>query len=218
MTAPRLPPGYPLAWPEGWARTPFDKRATSTYRISFAAARDDVLRQLRLLGSERAFVSERAVITANLPLRLDGLPLAGGANPADPGVAIWWIDGMTGALRTMACDGWVTARENLRAIGLALEALRALERARTTQVLDRAMQSFDVPTLPPERPWWYAELELRAWPPSAADVAAAWARLRVQRHPDGGGSHEAFIQLQRAHAQALKDVVNGRAQAQAGAR
>lgn len=48
-----------------------------------------------------------------------------------------------------------------------------------------------------------ALLGLRA-PYSADDVRRAFKRLAPKYHPDGGGSHEGFIKLKRAHDEAMR--------------
>jgi hypothetical protein len=45
----------------------------------------------------------------------------------DPGVALWWLD-RRGELRVLACDKYTKLADNLRAIYLTLDAMRALER------------------------------------------------------------------------------------------
>jgi hypothetical protein len=42
----------------------------------------------------------------------------------------------------MACDKWVSVGENMRALGLAIEALRQLKRCGASEILDRAFQGF----------------------------------------------------------------------------
>jgi hypothetical protein len=45
----------------------------------------------------------------------------------DPAAALWWAD-REGELRVLACDKYVKLADNLRAIYLTLDAMRALER------------------------------------------------------------------------------------------
>jgi hypothetical protein len=52
---------------------------------------------------------------------------------------------------------------------------------------------------------WLAVLEL-SWPCSAADVRRAYRRLALQRHPDHGGTNEAFTRLTEAYELAVKEV------------
>jgi hypothetical protein len=61
------------------------------------------------------------------------------------------------------------------------------------------------PYAPPEqpKPWWFAELGLTEWPISRETVATAFKTLAAKRHPDAGGSHEAFVRLGKARDEAL---------------
>ncbi len=200
MNAPILPLPYPLAWPEDWKRT--RNRQRSRYTTTFIKARDELVKDVRLLGARKS------VITSNMGLRNDGLPLASQRNQDDPGVALWWID-RRGELRAMACDQWDRVHDNVRALGLSVAAIRSLERAGASQILDRAEQSFAVRALPAGRPWWFARLGLTAWPPQLEEIDLAFKALAKVDHPDAGGTHERFIELGVARVEALKAATGG---------
>lgn len=191
-----LPKGYPLAWPEDWTRTEPHKRNASLWKVSTAVARDELERELKLFGA-REFV-----VTANLPLRLDGRPLSGTSEPRDPGVSVWWVDPKNRVTRVVACDAWRTVRENMRAVGKTVEAMRTMERAKAGQALERMVESFAAATLPPPRPAWADVLDVRA-PYSLAQIEAAYKTQAKRRHPDQGGTHEGFLELQRAYQAGL---------------
>lgn len=54
---------YPLAWPDGWARTPDHRRiGKSPFQTTFIKARSDLFRQLDLMGASGAVVSSRLPI------------------------------------------------------------------------------------------------------------------------------------------------------------
>lgn len=186
---PNLPPAYPLSWPSDWARIPRPMRTRSAYKASFATARDEVAHALRKMGAG-------FVITTNVPLGARGQASTDYREPEDPGVAVYWL--VHGSLRVLPCDAWATVRENMRAVGHALESLRTLERTKSGQILHRALDGFAVPALPAPRPPWFAELGLEKWPPSVSDVRAAFNRRALEVHPDRGGSAEAFDKLVRA--------------------
>jgi hypothetical protein len=145
------------------------------------------------------------VVTANIPTRLDGMHYANAREPEDTGIALWWIDRKSGEQRVVACDQWKTVRENMRACGLALEAMRAIERSGATQILERAMQTFATKGLPPSKPEWFYVLGLKDFPPTRAQVTEAFrARSRVC-HPDvAGGSHQLFVEIEQAQKEALR--------------
>lgn len=197
MSIQKLPDAYPLYWPEDWKRTPSHQRQRSRYDVNFVKSRDTLGDEVRRLGARKH------VITSCMQLRMDGLPLANQREPADPGVAVWWLDSRTSALRVMACDKWLTARENMHAVAKAIEAIRSLERCGASQILDRVQESFAVPALPGAKPWWFERLKLTSWPPSIAQVHEAFRTLARVDHPDVGGTHERFVELQRARDAAV---------------
>jgi len=192
---------YPLHWPVGWKRTPSHKRTRSRYDLSFARSRDELLRALRLMGGRDVIVS------SNVPLRRDGLPLAGMREPEDPGVAVYWT--ARNEPRVMACDARPTVRENLRAIALALEGMRAIERAGASQILERAYAGFAA--LPADAgadgvPHWREVFRIYQQEVTRDQVENLYRALARVRHPDAGGSTEQMIELNRAREQALSEV------------
>ena len=196
-----LPAAYPLSWPDEWPRTRIRKK--SPYRVPFVQARKETFGE-----AQKMFHVESFVVSTNAPLRYDGRPLK--VEPADPGVALWWIEnrGEGPVPRVIACDRWDSLHGNMRAIGLAIGALRALQRSGASDVFERATQSFKVHTLPNARPWWFSELELVHWPVVAEDIRRAFRRLAAVRHPDKGGSSDAFVTLCNARDAAF-EVIGG---------
>lgn len=195
---------HPLYWPEGWRRV--KHRQPSRYNVSFANARDAMTRELRLLGAQDI------VVSTNVPLRHDGLPYARSSAPADPGVAVYWTTRKHGQ-RVIACDAWRTVRENLRAVGLAIESLRLLERTGASEILDRAFTGFAaLPAQGESEPdWWLGELGLdrseltqHALVHRVRIIMDAYRRLARQRHPDCGGSDAEMVRLNKARDAAMQ--------------
>lgn len=190
---------FPLYWPEGWPRT--KKRwLTYRYKVPFGKARDELVSALKRLGAAEI------VVSTNIPIRGDGLPKAG-IEPGDPGVAVYWMEGK--AKRVIACDAWTKVRDNLRAVGLAVEGLCAVKRSGATQVLDRAFTGFTALAAenPKGRPWrmvfgWSADSI--SW--TEYDVKQRFKELLLERHPDRGGSAEATHELTRARDEALAEL------------
>ena len=201
---------YPCYWPEGWAQTPPDRRQPSKYTVQFGRARDEIVRQLERMGAQDV------VISTNVPVRRDGLPLAGGSEPKDPAVAVYWAElgPRNGAAqphyihRVIACDRWIKVRENMHAINKSLEALRMLTRAGATQVVEKAFTGFTALAAEnPRRSW----REVFLWPPDAAvlrsSIEARFRELAAECHPDRrGGSHENFVELSKARDEALAEL------------
>lgn len=210
MPVEHAPQRYPLDWPVGEPRTPAHRREHGRFEVDFARARDDLMRSLKLLGARDV------ILSSNLPLRRDGLPLASAPKrPEDPGVAVYWtVSRLEGARWVstpfvMACDRYLSPVANVRAIGLTVEALRAIERHGTRQLRDRAFQGFAA--LPPAAgaSSWRAVLGLVDGAITREAIDEAYRRLAMVRHPDRGGTDELMAELNAARADALREVAHG---------
>lgn len=192
-TTPPPADAHPLYWPAGRPRTPGYQRAASKFETTFARARDDLMRELKLLGATNA------VLSTNVALRRDGLPLAGQRQPDDPGVAVYF----TRKKRQLcfACDRWRTVEDNIWAVVKTIDALRGIARWGTGDMIEAAFTGFTA--LPPAagagppKPWWIVLgfAGVPALPIAAAEVQAAYRREQLRRHPDRGGSAEAWHEL-----------------------
>jgi hypothetical protein len=199
---------YPLEWPEGWARTEERARKSSSpFMTTFAKARKELSEELERLKATNA------VMTSWLPARQDGEPFQDAARRKleDPGVAVYFL--REGRQVVMARDAYWSVHDNLRSIGLAIEHLRGLERHGGGAMMERAFEGFLA--LPaPER-----KKPARLWPevlqvaPDAEDwmIEAAFRHHSKTRHPDGGGTIDAFNELAAAREEGLK-VFKERAQ------
>ena len=183
---------YPLQWPKDWPRIQQPIRAR--FKVtSFADARDRVLRQIAL------FRGSNAIITSNLPVRMDGRPYANAAEPADRGIAVYWREG--GRERVMACDHWDRTHDNLRAIERSLEALRGLSRWGSSAIVDRAFAGFAA--LPPASHDWRKILgDLH----SVEEVKRRYRELAATAHPDRGGSPHEMQRLNVAYESAKQEL------------
>ncbi len=200
---------YPLYWPETWARTDKYNRRKSRYEVNFAKARDDISRELKLLGAREI------VISTNVAVRKDGLPYANMPEPTDPGVAVYWVE--QGAWNTklqatekfnrvIACDHWRTVRENMRAANLAIQAMRALKRTGATQVIEKAFTGFNALPAGNTKRNWRAVFK---WGPGSFTrdhLDTRFRELTHECHPDKGGSNEAMRELIEARDQALLEL------------
>jgi len=191
---------FPLAWPDGWLRTPAAERRSSKYQVSFTAAVNDLLEELRLFGVR----DQDVVISTNIPVRHDGLPYANTREPQDCGVAVYWTTRKNEA-RVIACDSWRTVRENMRAVGLAIQGLRLIERTQASEILRRAYTGFAA--LPAAGsgtlPSWAHILGFSTVAGLTLDDIETAYRKHVQdNHPDRGGEHEAMVQLNCARDEA----------------
>ena len=229
MTRVREIEAFPLCWPEGWDRTPkhlqgdgrhfrtgdgFDlvngeKKYVGKRAITFDRARQLLVDELGRLKAKGV------ILSTNVPLRLDGQPRgnAAGARMDDPGVAVYFT--FKGKPMVMAADGYSNIAANLRSLGLAIEALRQLERHGGGVMMERAFAGFTSLPAPegsrPKRPWWKVlnygdDPEARA-DLSVDEVEARYKTLAKRRHPDvDGGSVELMTELNEAREDAVRDL------------
>lgn len=190
---------YPLQWPVGWPRTERYRVKNGAYTVPFIRARDDVFRSVRLLGGRDV------VLSTNIPLRRDGIPLAGQRQPDDVGVAVYWTDPKKKP-RVIACDAWRKVDHNVRAVGLALEGLRSIDRAGASQILERAFTGFAALPAPMGGDWRQVLGFAPGTRPMRGQIEDAY-RARVHTaHPDTGGSHDLMVALNDARAAALREI------------
>lgn len=194
---------YPLEWPDGWPRTPYHKRKEGTrFRTTFSKAREDLFTELRRLGAQNVTLS------TNLPLRADGMPYADAARRRidDSGVAVYFT--LRGKPLVMARDGYTVIHYNLRSVGLAIEHLRGLERHGGATMMDRAFSGFMALPGPSdgEKTWREVFGYSEGMTPDLASLDGRFRALAKERHPDGGGNSEAYLELTVARAAAIKEV------------
>jgi len=189
-------PAYPLSWPAGWRRIEPFRRSDGpfrTYRKSLAVV--DGVTRVREELRQMLIQADDIVISTNMPLRLDGWPRSNVPEPSDPGAAVYWRSGKSGA-RCMAIDRYTTVADNLAAIAATLKAMRAIERHGGALILDRVFQGFTA--LPAPFSWWQ-ELGLDGPQVSQEAIATAHRRLAMRYHPDRpDGDGERMARINRA--------------------
>ena len=189
---------FPLQWPHDWPRS--RSRSESRYKVGYNQALEDLLRELEMLGGSDI------VVSTNVPLRRDGLPFADHARRRidDPGVAVYFK--RKRQQQVIACDTWERVHENIRAIGLTVAGLRAVQRAGASQLLNRAFTGFKMLTagdpirVPVKREWW--EILGCNSNVTDAELKKAWRAVAAKAHPDKGGSDEAMAIVNGAYAEA----------------
>lgn len=194
---------YPLAWPEGRPRTPRHAREQSKFKATFARARDDVYLEVeRLVGR---YTKPDVIISTNMPLRSDGIPLAGRRAPDDPGVSVYF----TYKKRQMsfACDRWEKIEDNMQAIAKTIEALRGIARWGTGDMMEAAFKGFAALPAPGQvvRPW--REVLGVGQSDGYVQAQARYMQLRSSSHPDRGGTAEQFNAVMKAWEQAQEELV-----------
>lgn len=188
---------YPLQWPEGFPRA--KSREPGKFKTALPTALKNVHDSLRRFGEDSRAPVSCIILSSNVTL--------GQSNPADPGVAAWFL--WDGEQRCIPVDRYQTVEANLQAIHHIIEA-RRVELRHGTLALVRATFKGFVPALPAPgsaRPWREV-LELGA-KPTRDEVEKAFRALAKTRHPDQGGSAAAFAELNAARAAAMKELGNG---------
>lgn len=212
---------YPLHWPDGWPRTPANKRQPTRFAshgrqevrdasgrvtaykaerrdLTVAAAMRRISDQLEWLGASDI------VLSSNLEQRLDGQPRSNRPEPADCGIAVYFK--RKGEPVSMACDKWNTCAGNIAAIAGHVDAIRRMERYGVGS-LDRIFKGYAA--LPPpghvhQREWWKVLGFAAPVTADLSDAEAAYRRLARERHPDAGGSQAQMAELNAAIADARK--------------
>jgi hypothetical protein len=193
---------YPLYWPLHHARTAPHARREARFQVDFTTARNGLCVELVRLGARDI------VISSNIPMRRDGLPMVPDREPDDPGIAVYF----TRKTRpfVIACDHFRRVRWNIRAIGATLEALRSIERHGTTTMLEQAFSGFAA--LPPAGPKPWRDVlgvtgAIVVGPPGLDWVRTRYRELAAEAHPDrAGGSHDRMAEINAAYEAAKLEL------------
>lgn len=193
---------YPLAWPDGWPRTPSHARESDrrfhgkTCRLSVGRVRDQLLDELRLLGASDI------VVSSNVPTRSDGLLHSDPRRLDDPGIAVYFK--FKKKQMVMARDGFISVVGNLRSLGLAIEGLRQLERHGGSVMLEHAFVGF-LAIAPPDRKRPWREV-LGIKPDWNGDLTGLYREKARIRHPDAGGSDTLMAELNVAFEEGRQEL------------
>lgn len=197
---------YPLYWPEGRPKMPSYQREAARFDTTFARARDNVVREVELLCGKTYYANSKAnlIVSTNIALRRDGLPLANQRQPDDVGVAVYFH--YKNAQVCFACDRWKKIEDNMQAIAKTIEALRGIARWGTGDMMEAAFKGFTA--LPaPAAGGWRQVLGFAGGESVNSDVLRArYRKLASDRHPDKGGSDAAMSALNVALAQAQAEI------------
>lgn len=176
---------YPLQWPAGRPRQGGRERAQ--FKTALGGAIANVQREVANLGGRNL------VISSNLPLRRDGVPMARSGYVGNVGVAVYFM--LKGKPMCFACDRWDEVKDNMQAIAKTIEALRGIERWGSGSMVEQAFTGFTA--LPAPTAWWQT-LGLDGPDASKADIEQAHRRLSMEHHPDRGGDTSKMADINRA--------------------
>jgi len=186
---------YPLSWPAAWKRTPRPQSSRFDRSHSMEQGCLEIINQLRGMGVP----DYRVVISTNVKLRRDGLPLSNQVQPLDTGAAIYFK--LHDKDCALACDKWNRVECNLWAIAKHIEALRGQDRW-GVGTLDQAFAGYAALPAPGSAADWWVVLGVDR----AASMDAIKQAYRDQAqaiHPDKpGGNHDRMADLNSALARA----------------
>lgn len=196
---------YPLAWPQGWPRTPWQKRRKATFSshgqaLTIASAMERLQQQLDLLGVRNA------VLSTNVETRLDGRPRSG-VTPLnnDPGVALYFQ--LKGRATCMPSDQFDTVADNIGALANHIDAVRRIERYGVGSV-EQMFTGFQALRGPGPKPW----REVLGIKPDATvtreTVRQRQRELAKLHHPDAGGSADRMAEINAAVDLAMEELRN----------
>ncbi len=179
----------PIAiWPHG--TTPSHaRRSRQVFKAPWSSTLELIDRELRYLGAREVTIG---CGLREQDIRLDGWPRAAAREPTHPGVEVSF-DGKHGHL-VYATDVCVRWEHNVRAIGLGLEALRAVDRHGITR---RGEQYAGFKALPAGR----GDPSPERGRALIAEHGSVTAALKAT-HPDHGGDPAAFADVQAARSSA----------------
>jgi hypothetical protein len=197
----------PLAWPVGRPRRPASEREVARFGheireessngqsswtrkkpLTIAVALDRLHAELGRRGAVDA------VISTNVPTRLDGLPYSGAREPDDPAVAVYFR--WHGELHCLPCDKWTRVADNLAAVAAHLDALRRIERYAVGDIAQAFAGYKALPAAGAKHPWW--EMLGFENPPSYKDAKDKARELLRDLHPDRGGNHVQAAEINAA--------------------
>ncbi|SFD92057.1 J domain-containing protein [Spirosoma endophyticum] len=151
-----------------------------------------------MLGGSQIIISSYAV------LRNDGLPRSFQLRTDATGVAVYFL--YEGKQVVIAYDKWFNISDNIRAIGLTIDAMRGIDRWGVSQMLKRTFAGFKALPKTATEPGW--------WTITGVMLTASWETIRAAykekvkvHHPDKGGSAQAFAILQSAYETAKSKCV-----------
>lgn len=189
-----------VTWPR--KQTP----AASRRRAPFSAGHN---RTLQDLGREIVHLGARQIVIQThhdeSQLRRDGMPRSDARDPVFPGVILTFTTSKGDF--SYPCDTFDDWRANLRAIVLTLERLRAIDRYGVTALGQQYTGFKALPPAPMEitrehaakvlaEPSGFTVGEILAG--DTAVIDRVWRAAALKLHPDHGGSHELFVEAQRA--------------------
>lgn len=209
---------FPLQWPEGFSRTKPPERSKLRSKVwssegyhtilTISSAMQEIEEAARLLIGRKTWEvlkENECIISTNMRRRKnDGGIYANEKEPDDSGVAVYFM--YEGQMRSIACDKWLTVKENMHAIAKTIEAMRGIDRWGASDMLNRMFTGFI--GIPEDAGLsWPSILGVSPGAP-AAQITKAYREKLKRVHPDTGGSEEETVILNEAYNRALTEITN----------
>lgn len=202
-------------WPG--KRTPSYSRRQAPFKAGYQKTLDGLEREIGHLNGKSVVIQ---IALESRDIRNDGWPRSS-ARPKEPGVVVSFVTSK-GPL-SFPCDTYNAWEDNLRAITLSLEALRAVDRYGVTKHSEqyKGFAQIEAPGESSSMTVEQAAAFLSHWSGQAVNwkpwpylpvVESAYRTAARKLHPDAGGNAAQFIELQRA-----KDILQSAAAKQGGA-
>ncbi len=187
-----LPPPYPLAWPDGQARS--KEKVKTAFKATLPQAVANVQKSLAALAKDSGIAMGEAQVTCNQALM--------GGDPTDTGVAVWFM--WDGAMRCIAVDRYVGVAANLQAVHHVLEARRTELRHAGIEMTRTTFKGFlALPAPDGRKPWWEV-LEVSAT--ATVDQIREARRALARRF---GADNPKMVEVNAAYDEAMKGRKNG---------
>lgn len=184
---------FPLQWPH-WQKRTNTPEAARFGEHSIAEARDEIFRQIELLGGRYPTIS------SNMRVNLDGMLRSTQRRPDDCGIAVYFeLDGKPICL---ACDAWTDPAHNLWAIAKDIDAQRGRRRWGVGST-EQAFAGYQALPAPESKKEWHEVLGI----PKDSDAEAIRAKFRelaLKNHTDKGGDRAKWDELQVAYWEGLR--------------
>lgn len=196
---------FPLQWPTGRIRTSRWCRERAKFDVSFARAQNNIIHEVDLLTDGRWGPEAHTVISTNIALRRDGLPLANQRAPEDVGVAVYFV--YKKKQMSFACDRWDKIEHNMQAIAKTIEALRGIARWGTGDMLEAAFTGFMALPAPSVKTWREVLGVSFAGDMSTDDLKSYYRRAASAAHPDKHDNDgQAMVAVNLAYEQAKQEL------------
>lgn len=204
---------YPLQWPALKPRTPETARKNGSFATrknsdrNYPQTQPVSLTQAveRLQAEMQRFGVDDAVLSTNVPLRLDGMPRGGLAQPTDPGACLYFV--LRGKAHALPCDRFTKVEQNIAAIAAHIEATRAIERYGVADVGELfQFAALPSPGQDTARGWRTVLGWTEGDRPTLPQVDATYRRLAANAHPDRGGDAERMAEINEARDAARREL------------